>query len=531
MASASDRSASEQAATQPVVPRLQLRQVVKTFPGCLANDRVDLTVEPGEIHALLGENGAGKSTLVKMIYGLLKPDSGEVLWQGQSVQVRSPAQARELGIGMVFQHFSLFEALTVKENISLGMSNPPPMKALEARILEVEAHYGLPLDPNRAVHSLSVGEKQRIEIVRCLLQNPHLLIMDEPTSVLTPQEAETLFVTLRKLAAEGCSILYISHKLDEVRQLCDSATILRAGKNVGDCIPRDETAASIAALMVGEEVEAARVATEFEHGEVWLQLRGLNREASSQFAITLHNIDLNVCSGEILGVAGVAGNGQTELLEVLSGEFRADPDVVKIAGHSVGQLGPHQRRVHGLCFVPEERLGHGSVPDMSLTDNALLSGYVRQPFLRNGFIRESEVHRFADEVIERFDVRCTGHAAAAGSLSGGNLQKFIVGREVQQAPEVLVIAQPTWGVDAGAAAIIHKSLQALADAGTAVLVISQDLDELMTLSHRVGAICGGRLSAIYNRADLTTEDVGLLMTGVALENKVPADLSLEEPVR
>jgi simple sugar transport system ATP-binding protein len=505
-----------------VPPRLQLRQVVKAFAGCLANDRVDLTVEPGEIHALLGENGAGKSTLVKMIFGLLKPDSGDMLWQGQPVQIRSPAQARDLGVGMVFQHFSLFEALTVKENISLGMSHPPPMKELEARILEVEEHYGLPLDPNRAVYSLSVGEKQRIEIVRCLLQNPSLLIMDEPTSVLTPQEAETLFVTLRKLAAEGCSILYISHKLDEVRQLCDAATILRAGKNVGDCIPREETAASIAALMVGQEIDAACAVAHVEHGEVWLQVKGLDREAGSQFAIALKNIDLNVCSGEILGIAGVAGNGQSELLEVLSGEFKTAAATVSIAGHPVGRLGPHQRRAQGLCFVPEERLGHGSVPEMSLTDNALLSGYIRQPFLHRGFIREAEVRRFSEQVVERFDVRCSGLDATAASLSGGNLQKFIVGREVQQSPEVLVIAQPTWGVDAGAAAIIHKSLQALADSGTAVLVISQDLDELMTISHRVGAICGGRLSAIYDRADLCAEDVGLLMTGVALAGKVPA---------
>ncbi len=530
MSSVSDQTTAVQSVDDQaaVPPRLQLRQIVKSFPGCLANDRVDLTVGPGEIHALLGENGAGKSTLVKMIFGLLKPDSGEMLWQGKPVRIGSPAQARELGVGMVFQHFSLFEALTVKENISLGMSNPPPMKELEARILEVEEHYGLPLDPNRAVHSLSVGEKQRIEIVRCLLQNPSLLIMDEPTSVLTPQEAETLFVTLRKLSAEGCSILYISHKLDEVRQLCDAATILRLGKNVGDCIPRDETAASMAALMVGEEIDAASTATDFDHGEVWLQVCGLNRAAGSQFAIALHDIELKVRSGEILGIAGVAGNGQAELLEVLSGEFQTDSGTVNIAGHSVGQLGSHQRRAHGLCFVPEERLGHGSVPDMSLSDNSLLSGYVRQQFLTNGFIREAEVHRFADQVIDKFDVRCTGPGAEAGSLSGGNLQKFIVGREVLQSPEVLVIAQPTWGVDAGAAAIIHKSLQALAANGTAVLVVSQDLDELMTLSHRIGAICGGRLSAVYDRAELSAEDVGLLMTGVALEDKTPVNVGVQE---
>ncbi len=499
------------------VPRLELQQLVKSFPGCLANDRVDLAVQPGEIHALLGENGAGKSTLVKMIFGLLRPDSGTMLWEGRSVRISSPAQARAQGVGMVFQHFSLFEALTVKENIALGMSSPPPMAQLEKRILEVEERYGLPLDPNRAVHSLSVGEKQRIEIVRCLLQDPSLLIMDEPTSVLTPQEAEKLFVTLRRLKAEGCSILYISHKLDEVRQLCDAATILRAGRNVGTCIPAQETAASMAALMVGEAVSAVSQSVVGEQGAVKLALNGISRPAGSAQGISLQHIDLEVHSGEIVGIAGVAGNGQTELLEVISGEYRLASQAVELLGQRVGRHGPHKRRTEGLCFVPEERLGHGSVPEMSLQDNALLSGYSRLPFLKRGFVRRQAVQTFASGVIDEFDVRCNGVQASAGSLSGGNLQKFIVGREVQQAPEVLVIAQPTWGVDAGAAAVIHRSLQALAANGTAVLVVSQDLDELLAISHRLGAICGGRLSAMYPRSEVTHEDVGLLMTGVPLE--------------
>ncbi|OMH28453.1 ABC transporter ATP-binding protein [Motiliproteus sp. MSK22-1] len=507
------------------LPRLELRQLVKSFPGCLANDRVDLKVMPGEIHALLGENGAGKSTLVKMIFGLLKPDSGSILWGDEEVYVNSPAQARSLGIGMVFQHFSLFEALTVKENIALGMSDPPPMAELEKQILKVEERYGLPLDPNRAVHSLSVGEKQRIEIVRCLLQNPRLLIMDEPTSVLTPQEAETLFVTLRQLAAEGCSILYISHKLDEVRQLCQGATILRLGKNVGACDPREETASSMAALMIGEELAAASASSAPQRGDLKFAIQGLSLKSDTTFGIDLKNISLDLHGGEILGIAGVAGNGQAELLSVLSGETRVAKDSVFLCGQPVGDRMPHQRRRQGLCFVPEERLGHGSVPDMSLVDNALLSGYVRQPFLNNGFVRLGKVQDFAELVIERFDVRCTGNQAAAGSLSGGNLQKFIVGREVEQAPEVLIIAQPTWGVDAGAAAIIHKAVQQLAAEGAAVLVISQDLDELLTLSHRISAICAGTLSTIYPINQVSAEDVGLLMTGVALDSAPPESKS------
>lgn len=497
-------------------PRLLLQGIVKEFPGCLANDRVDLSIMPGEIHALLGENGAGKSTLVKMIYGLLKPDSGTMTWQGDEVQVANPAHARELGIGMVFQHFSLFEALSVKENIALGMSNPPPMDQLEQQILEVESRYGLPLDPNRAVHSLSVGEKQRIEIVRCLLQDPSLLIMDEPTSVLTPQEAETLFVTLRQLSAEGCSILYISHKLDEVRQLCQGATILRLGRNVGDCIPADETPASMAALMIGEEFEVAQRGTHQEPGPVCFEVKNLSRKAEQSFGIDLHDIDLRVRSGEIMGIAGVAGNGQAELLELLSGEALCDANEILIADEPVGQRGISQRRQLGLCFVPEERLGHGSVPDMSLEDNSLLSGYVSQPFLRQGFISLPKVRSFTRKVIEQFDVRCPGQEAPASSLSGGNLQKFIVGREVLQQPKVLVIAQPTWGVDAGAAALIHRALLQLAAEGSAVLVISQDLDELLTISHRIAAICGGSMSESYAINDVSAEDVGLLMTGVAL---------------
>ncbi len=499
-------------------PRLQLQQISKSFPGCLANDRVELNVMAGEIHALLGENGAGKSTLVKMIFGLLKPDSGTIHWQGRQVSISSPAVARGLGIGMVFQHFSLFEALTVKENIALGMSEPPAMDELEKQILAVEGKYGLPLDPNRAVHSLSVGEKQRIEIVRCLLQQPRLLIMDEPTSVLTPQEADKLFVTLRQLAAEGCSILYISHKLDEVRQLCQGATILRLGRNVGACDPRQETAASMAALMIGEELAAASTSAVTRRGALKLAIQGLNLKADTTFGIDLKNIDLELYGGEILGIAGVAGNGQAELLSVLSGETRVRHDNVFLNGQPVGNSRPHQRRRLGLCFVPEERLGHASVPDMSLADNALLSGYVRQPFVTSGFVRSAAVQAFTETVIERFDVRCTGKQAPAASLSGGNLQKFVVGREVQQDPDVLVIAQPTWGVDAGAAAIIHKAIQQLAAGGAAVLVISQDLDELLTLSHRISAICAGALSVIKPISEVTAEDVGLLMTGVALDS-------------
>ena len=306
--------------------RLELKAISKRFPGCLANDAVDLAVMPGEIHALLGENGAGKSTLVKIIYGVLAADNGQVAWEGQPVSIKDPNAARQLGIGMVFQHFSLFEALTTLENIALGMPDERDMEALAGRVGEVSAAYGLPLDPDRYVHDLSVGERQRIEIVRCLLQDPKLLIMDEPTSVLTPQEAEKLFETLRRLADEGCSILYISHKLDEIRALCHRATVLRHGKVVATCDPTRETAATLASMMIGAKLETGERDHGRARGDVRLRVQDLSLVSPEPFGTDLEQVTFEVQGGEILGIAGVAGNGQIELLEALSGEVPVRPD-------------------------------------------------------------------------------------------------------------------------------------------------------------------------------------------------------------
>jgi general nucleoside transport system ATP-binding protein len=358
-------------------PLLALQGIVKAFPGCLANDRVDFAIRPGEIHALLGENGAGKSTLVKIVYGVLHPDAGEIRWDGQPVQIRNPAHARRLGIGMVFQHFSLFEALTVAENIALSMEGREARRGIAARIRAVSQAYGLPLDPDRVVHDLSVGERQRIEIVRCLLQNPKLLIMDEPTSVLTPQEAEQLFVTLRRLAAEGCAILYISHKLEEIRALCEAATIMRQGRVVARCDPRVETAHHLAELMIGTELAAstARPASDV-HGAPRLAVRDLSIPSDQAFGTDLREISFEVRAGEILGIAGIAGNGQSELMAALSGEARISrSDAIVIEGVAAGRLGPRRRRALGACFLPEERNGHGAVSAMTLTENAFLSGF------------------------------------------------------------------------------------------------------------------------------------------------------------
>jgi simple sugar transport system ATP-binding protein len=496
-------------------PLLDLRDIVKSFPGCLANDRVSLRIAPGEIHALLGENGAGKSTLVKIIYGVLRADAGEIRWRGRSTPIASPALARKLGIGMVFQHFSLFEALTVGENIALAISDPEQRRGLRQRIIEVSNSYGLPLEPDRYVHDLSVGERQRIEIVRCLLQDPKLLIMDEPTSVLTPQEVELLFHTLRRLARDGCAILYISHKLEEIRALCERATIMRLGRVVAECDPRQTTAQQLAEMMLGNELKLPSHERGMPaEGEARLTVQGLSLKSDQQFGTDLKDIGFSVAKGEILGIGGIAGNGQNELMAALSGEMPcARDDAIKIDGRPVGRLGPGARRSSGACFVPEERNGHGAVRDMTLAENAFLSGHRRKALVTKGFINAAKSAAFAGDVIKEFDVRTSGVRAEARSLSGGNLQKFIVGREILQAPGVLVVSQPTWGVDAGAGAAIHQALMDLAKGGAAVVIISQDLDEIFEICDRIAVIAAGRLSPARPVGDVTIEEIGLLMGG------------------
>ncbi|MGU2300379.1 ABC transporter ATP-binding protein [Pseudomonas aeruginosa] len=503
-------------------PRLELRGISKRYPGCLANDRIDLCIDAGEIHALLGENGAGKSTLMKIIYGVTRPDAGEVRWQGEPVQVRDPARARALGIGMVFQHFSLFETLSVAENIALALgAEAGSPRRLEARIREVSQRYGMPLEPRRLVHGLSIGERQRVEIVRCLMQDIRLLILDEPTSVLTPREAEDLFVTLRRLAEEGCSVLFISHKLAEVRAFCQRATVLRGGRVAGQCVPAQCSDLELARLMVGEAEGLAAEYPKVTGGAPFLQVRDLHWRNPDPFGVSFAGLDLEVRSGEILGIAGVAGNGQDELLALLSGEVRlprAQAERIRLGGCAGAHLAPDARRRAGQAFVPAERLGHGAVPEMSLADNALLTAF-QQGLVKRGLIRRRKVLALAEEIIRRFAVKAPGAGAPARSLSGGNLQKFILGREILQAPRLLVAAHPTWGVDVGAAALIHRALIALRDAGTAILVVSEDLDELFLLSDRIAALCAGRLCPAVATASVSPQQVGGWMAG---QFEVPA---------
>jgi len=492
--------------------RLELQDICKAYPGVRANDGICLKVEAGEIHAVLGENGAGKSTLMKIIYGAVQPDSGRIKWQDQQVRVPSPEHARRLGISMVFQHFSLFESLTVTENVWLGL-HEKSRAHVAARIRELCENYGLAVEPERPVHSLSVGERKRVEIVRALLSAPKLLILDEPTSVLTPQAVSELFVTLRRLAKDGCSILYISHKLAEIRALCDSCTVLRAGKVAGFLDnPGQASNESLAQLMIGAK-PAELEHRPFTPREALLEVKELTRPKPNDYGVALERISFDVHSGEVLGIAGVSGNGQAELLAALSGEdSREGKGSLSLLGVDITVASAARRRNLGMHFVPEERLGRATVPSHSLSSNALLT---RRAALPRGWLLQSKpLYGLAKHVIERFAVKAAGPRALARSLSGGNLQKYVVGREIDAAPRVLLIAQPTWGVDIGAAAQIRAEILKLRDAGSAVLLISEELDELFELSDTLRVIAAGRLSPPIATADANRSLIGEWMSGL-----------------
>jgi simple sugar transport system ATP-binding protein len=492
--------------------RLELVNISKQYPAVKANDAVNLQVQPGEIHAVLGENGAGKSTMMKMIYGAVRPDEGEIRWNGQAVNIRNPQEARALGISMVFQHFSLFDTLTAAENVWLGLDKSLSLAEVTQRMIKVEQEYGLEVDPLRPVHSLSVGERQRVEIVRALMTSPKCLILDEPTSVLTPQAVDKLFVVLRKLAGEGTSILYISHKLDEIRALCSNCTVLRGGKVTGMVDPRTETNAGLSRLMIGAEPPQLQH-IQAKLGDVVLDVRGLSLPKEDQFGMNLADISFSVRAGEIVGIAGVSGNGQQELMAALSGEdTRAPADSIRLFGQNIASDSPRKRRKEGLHFVPEERLGRGAVPTLSLAQNTLLTRTAAVS--GSGWIKTSDVTALAQALIKRFNVKAGGPDAPAKSLSGGNLQKFIVGREIEANPKLLIVSQPTWGVDVGAAAQIRGELLALRDQGCALLVVSEELDELFEICDRMVVIAKGKVSPSVATTAATIEMIGEWMSGL-----------------
>lgn len=509
---AMSKSAPPKSADNP--PLLAGFGLTKSFGSFVANKEIDFTIYPGELHALLGENGAGKSTFVKMIYGLLQPDSGHFEWQGRPVHFSNPQEARAAGIGMVFQHFSLFEAMSVVENIALALPPEFPKDGLADLISQKSAEYGISLSPNRLVADLSVGEQQRVEIMRCLLQDPALLIMDEPTSVLTPQETRQLFDVLEKLAGQGCAVLFISHKLEEIKQLTSRATILRGGDKIAEVKTHTKSTKQLAELMVGSKISAIKQPVTPKDAPAILHIDGLNRPASGPFDTALRDIQLTAHAGEVLGIAGIAGNGQSELMDALTGEWCGpEANILRVNGEDISQSGPAERRLKGLCFVPEERNGHAAVPGMRLSENALLTSFERDNAVNMGIVNTAYAMAFADEIATMFDVRRPEADPLASSLSGGNLQKFVVGREIAKQPKLLIVSQPTWGVDVGAAQFIRKAMIELAAGGASVIVISQDLEEIFAVSHKIAVLHEGGLSPAYRAAEMNAQKIGLLMGG------------------
>ena len=488
-----------------------LSDITKYYPNVIANDAISLELESGKIHALLGENGAGKSTLVKIIYGLVRPDVGKMVLDQKTYKPENPKYARQMGIGMVFQHFSLFEALSVFDNIALGMDKAYDKHKLQDRIDAVSKDYGLSISLHKIVGNLSAGERQRIEIVRCLLQDPKIMIMDEPTSVLTPGEVSDLFIVLKKLASEGVSILYISHKLEEIRTLCSKATIMRNGKVVDTCDPRKLSASKIAESMVGASFSAPKK-SKVKIGKALLEIKNVFLESKSTFGVPMKDINLKLHKGEIVGIGGVAGNGQDEFLGLISGELSPTKGSIFLEGKEITFLSPSARRQNGLSSAPEERLGHAAAPEMTLIENCLITAEKRMGLSKNGVINFTQARQLSERIIKNLDVRTNGPFALAKSLSGGNLQKFVIGRELIQNPKIFVVNQPTWGVDAAAAASIRQRILDLAKDGAAIIVISQDLDELIQISDVFCALVGGHLSKSVKTNSLNPSSLGILLT-------------------
>ncbi len=496
---------------------LEMRGITKRFPGVLANDRVNLDVKAGEVHALLGENGAGKSTLMKILYGLYQPDEGEIRINGEPVQIHSPTDAINLGIGMIHQHFMLVDTLTVTENVALGMpSSRGPLLDLdrvEGRIRELSEAYGLQIDPKAPVWTLAVGERQRVEIIKVLYRGAALLVLDEPTAVLTPQEVEDLFVTLRQMARDGHSLIFISHKLHEVLDISDRITVLREGKLIGTVPAQGMTRPELARMMVGREVLLERKRTPLEPGPVRLALKDVTaRNITGQEA--LHQVSLEVRGGEILGVAGVSGNGQRELAEVIAGLREVDQGQVLLDGVDVTHW-PTARRIQaGLAYIPEERMHDGVIREFSVAENLILQEHTQPPFSRGIFLDFRTIAEKSWELVRNFRVKTPSIETPTKSLSGGNIQKLILARELVRNPKVLVAAQPTRGVDIGATEYIHQRLLDQRAQGTATLLISEDLDEVLALSDRIAVLYEGRIMDIVRREETNAEELGLLMAGV-----------------
>jgi simple sugar transport system ATP-binding protein len=499
----------------PPAPALEMRGITKRYPGVVANDHIDLEVRPGEIHALLGENGAGKTTLMNILYGLARPDEGEILLDGRPVTITGPSDAIARGISMVHQHFMLVPVLSVAENILLGeetMANPVFLDRREARrrILELGRRFHFEIEPDARVSTLSVGWQQRVEILKALYRQARILVLDEPTAVLTPQETEEIFAVLRRLAAEGHSIVFISHKLYEVLEIADRITVIRRGRVVGSRIPSETNEDDLAELMVGREVQLTVDRGASHPAEVALRIEGL-RVADDRGSEVVRGIDLDVRAGEILGIAGVAGNGQDELVEALIGLRRPAAGRITLAGHDVTGHSPRQLNEAGVAFVPADRHRFGLVLPFDVSDNLVLTSYYRSPFARGILRNDAAIETAAKETVAAFDIRTPSVHAQMSTLSGGNQQKVVVGREFGRDLRLLVLDQPTRGLDVGSIEFIHRRTIAKRDAGTAVLLVSAELDEILELSDRIAVMYRGEIVAVVDGPTADKNAIGLLM--------------------
>lgn len=500
---------------RPALQKVELRGITKRFPGVLANDHITFDVSSGEIHALLGENGAGKSTLMRILYGLYQADAGEILIDGQAVAIKSPADALRRGIGMIHQHFQLVPAFTVAQNIALGLrSSRGPILDLDVvsrRLERLSSEYGLRVDPNADVWQLSVGQQQRVEILKALYRDAALLILDEPTAVLTPQEVGELFATLRRLAQTGHALIFISHKLHEVISISDRVTVLRDGRVVGRVATRDTNERELARLMVGRDVITKWEKPPRGGGETVLRVDHLS-VLGDKGVPALKSLSLDVRAGEIVGLAGVSGNGQRELAETIAGLRRASGGTVSVLGKDVTNHSPAGVIAAGVAFIPEERMAMGCVRDFTVTENAILETHGQPPLSRGTFMDFGQIQTHTDKLVREFDVRTPNLTTPIKNLSGGNIQKLILARELSRQPRLLIAAQPTRGVDIGATEYIHKRLVEQRNQGTAILIISEDLDEILALADRIAVIYEGEIVGLVS-PQTSVEDLGLMMAG------------------
>jgi simple sugar transport system ATP-binding protein len=490
---------------------LKISNVTKIYPGCVANDNVSLEFNSGKIYALLGENGAGKSTLVKILSGVIIPDEGKIYLNENNLKLNSPLDAKKNDIGMVFQHFNLFETLSVFENLIIDSDEE--RESLREKIDTIMRKYNFSIDLDIPVLNLSAGQKQKVEIIRCLIRNPKVLIMDEPTSVLTEQETSELFLSLKKFSEEGILIIYITHKLKEVMELCDEVAVMRRGKLVSVSEIKNENIESLANKMVGQNLKTIKKKKEKTSSDQLINIINLNFISEDPFETNLSDINFSVNRGECLGIAGISGNGQSELFQVLSGEIISDKNSIEFNKNYIGDLNPQERREYLMAFSPEDRLEQAAIPQMAIFENVALNNFKSSNFFNNGLINENKIKEHSKKIISDFNVNTDNIELKSQFLSGGNLQKLIIGRELITSPDLLICFNPTWGLDVGAINYIHETLIKINEQNKSIILISTDTDELLKLSDKISVIHKGKLSKIMNADEVTSEKLGILMGG------------------